>query len=92
MTESEKLQNVSKEARNLFELATSERKYMPYKNEFSFFDDILDACFAYSKFDVVLKVLNEKTSLLNELLNVQAISTYKVIKESYNKLVFTITL
>jgi len=92
MTEAEKLQNVSKEARNLFELATSERRVMPFKNEFSFFDDILDACFAYSQFDVVLKELNEKTLLLNELLNAQAISTYKVVKESYNKIVFTIAL
>jgi hypothetical protein len=46
MTESENFKTLVKK-RESFELATSERKYKPYKNEFSFFDDILDACFAY---------------------------------------------
>lgn len=92
MTENEKLLRVSLEAKELFEVATANRKFNINQRIFSFPDYIDDACFVLLEPDAVLKEINHKTSLLEELLNVKAISNYNVKRESHDVFTFIIEL
>ena len=92
MSEKEKLKNVSPEAKKLFEVATSSRKCDFSEKVFTFFYNIDDACFVLLESGAVLDELNRHTALLNELLNVEVISKYTVVKKSYNELQFNVEL